>query len=50
MHKTNTNRHKRRKLTVKILVGDFNIPLTSKDKSSKQTIYKETEVLNDTLD
>ena len=50
MHKTNTNRHKRRKLTVKILVGDFNTPLTSKDKSSKQTIYKETEVLNDTLD
>ena len=33
-----------------IIVGDFNTPLTSKDKSSKQTIYKETEVLNDTLD
>ena len=34
----------------KILVGDFNTPLTPMDKSSKQKINKETQVLNDTLD
>ena len=33
-----------------IIVGDFNIPLTSMDRSSKQKINKETQVLNDTLD
>ena len=33
-----------------ILVGDFNNPLTPMDKSSKQKINKETQVLNDTLD
>ena len=33
-----------------IIVGDFNIPLTPKDRSSKQKINKETQVLNDTLD
>ena len=33
-----------------IIVGDFNIPLTPMDKSSKQKINKETQVLNDTLD
>ena len=32
----------------KILVGDFNIPLTPMDKSSKQKINKETQVLSDT--
>ena len=35
------------------IVGDFNTPLTSIDKSSKQTaalINKETAALNDTLD
>ena len=32
-----------------IIVGDFNTPLTSKDRSSKQKINKETQVLNDTL-
>ena len=31
-----------------IIVGNFNTPLTSMDRSSKQKIYK--EVLNDTLD
>ena len=25
-----------------LIVGDFNTPLTAKDKSSKQKIYKET--------
>ena len=33
-----------------IKVGDFNTPLTLMDRSSKQKIKKETEVLNDTVD
>ena len=33
-----------------IIVGDFNIPLTPMDRSSKQKINQETEALNDTLD
>ena len=33
-----------------IIVGDFNTPLTQVDRSSKQKINKETQVLNDTLD
>ena len=33
-----------------IIEGDFNAPLTSMDRSSKQKIKKETQVLNDTLD
>ena len=33
-----------------IIVGDFNTPLTPVDRSSKQKINKETQVLNDTLD
>ena len=33
-----------------IMVGDFDIPLTSMDISSKQKIKKETMALNDTLD
>ena len=33
-----------------IIVGDFNIPLTPMDRSSKQKIDKEAKVLNDTLD
>ena len=33
-----------------IKVGDFNTPLTLMDRSSKQKINKETQVLNDTLD
>ena len=32
------------------VVGDFNSPLTPMDRSSKQKINKETQVLNDTLD
>ena len=33
-----------------IIVGDFNIPLTPMDISSKQKINKETQILSDTLD
>ena len=33
-----------------IIVGDFNTPLTPMDRSSKQKINKETQVLNDTID
>ena len=33
-----------------IIVGDFNIPFTSVDKSSRQRINKATEVLNDTTE
>ena len=32
------------------IVGDFNTPLTSKDRSFKQKINKETLTLNDVLD
>ena len=33
-----------------IIVGDFNTPLTPMERSSKQKINKETQVLNETLD
>ena len=33
-----------------IIVGDFNTPLTPMNKSSKQKINKETQILNDTID
>ena len=33
-----------------IIVGDFNSPLTSMDRSAKQKINKETQTLNDTID
>ena len=33
-----------------IIVGDLNTQLTPMDRSSKQKINKETQVLNDTLD
>ena len=33
-----------------IIVGDFNTPLTSMDRSSRQKINKATEILNDTIE
>ena len=33
-----------------ILVGDFNIPLTPMDRSTKQKISKETQTLYDAID
>jgi len=33
-----------------IIVGDFNTPLTSVDRSSRQKINKATEILNDTME
>ena len=32
------------------IIGDFNTPFTPMDRSSKQKISKETQILNDTLD
>ena len=32
------------------IVGDFNIPLTPMDRSTKQKINKETQTLNNTMD
>ena len=33
-----------------LIVGDFNIPLTPIDRSTKQKISKEIQTLNDTMD
>ena len=33
-----------------LIVGDFNTPLTSMDRSSRQKINKATEILNDTAE
>ena len=33
-----------------IILREFNTPLTSMDRSSRQKINKETQALNDTLD
>ena len=33
-----------------VIVGDFNTPLTSMDRSTKKKISKETQTLNDTID
>ena len=34
----------------RIIEGDFNISLTPMDRSSRQKIKKETQILNDTID
>ena len=33
-----------------LIVGDFNTPLTTMDRSTKQKLNKETQTLNDTMD
>ena len=33
-----------------VIIGDFNTSLTPMDRSPKQKINKETQILNDTLD
>ena len=33
-----------------IIVGNFNTPLTPMDRSAKQEVSKETQILNDTVD
>ena len=33
-----------------VIVGDFNTPLTSMNRSSRQKINKATEILNDTIE
>ena len=50
VHKTNTNRHKGEIDRNTRILGDFNTPLSPMDRSSKQKINKETQVLNDTSD
>ena len=45
----NTNRHKRETDNT-VIVGDRNTPLTSMDRSLKQKMSKDTQVLNDALD
>ena len=50
IHKTNTNCIKGEIDSNTIIVGDVTIPRTPMDRSSKQKIQKEIQVLNDTLD
>ena len=57
MHSTGAPQYIRQMLTAikmeintkKIIVGDFNTPLSPKDRSSKVKINTETQALNDTL-
>ena len=47
--KANANKYERGNNN-KIIVGDFNTPLTPMDRSTKQKINKETQTLNDAID
>ena len=47
--KTNANKYEREINNNTIIVGGFNTPVTSMDRSSKQKINKETQTLNDTI-
>ena len=49
IHKANANSHKRGIDSHTIIAGDFNTPLSPKDRPSKMKINKETQALNDTL-
>ena len=49
IHKTNTNRHKRRNDSNTIIVGAFNTPLRPVDRSPTQKVNKDTQILSDTL-
>ena len=50
MCKANHDEHKGKIDRNIVIVGNFNIPLPSIDRSSRQKINKETVALNDTLD
>ena len=47
--KANANKYERGSSNT-ILVGDFNTPLTTMDRSTEQKINKETQTLKDTMD
>ena len=49
MCKANINNVKEEINSNKIIVGDFNIPLSSMDRASRQKINKEMQALNNTL-
>ena len=48
--KANANKYKWEMNNNTIMVRDFNTPLTTVDKSTKQKISKETQILSDTMD
>ena len=50
MCKANINNVKEEINSNKIIVGDFNTPLSSMDRASRQRINKEMQALNNTLD
>ena len=50
MCKANANKYKQEMNSYTIRVGNFNTPLTSVDRSTKQRISKETQTLNDTME
>ena len=49
-HKTYINRHKGETDNNTVIIGDFSTLLTPMDRSSKQKINKETQVLKDTFE